>query len=234
MGRGYQALRQFYHRWVRGPLCHLWGELPDTGERVDPRGASALVEGHRAVYLWARGLVPGPGRVLDLCCGAGYGATLLGAQEYLGVDRDRAAIEFATRTYGGPGVRYLRRDARQLGPDLGCFDLVVASNALEHIPEAVELLPTLRGLVAPGGALVVCVPPALEDGEDDGNEWHVSVLTARTWAAALGSLFDAVEGYAHRGWEEPAEAQRFEPAAPEDLVPGETISANLVARVAPR
>src|SRR5947209_19873645 len=56
---------------------------------------------HRQRYELAAALCAG-GRVLDLCCGSGYGAAILAtrAAEVVGVDNDAATIETARSTIG--------------------------------------------------------------------------------------------------------------------------------------
>ena len=100
---------------------------------------------------------PGPsGRVLDAGCGSGGNlGTYAGQGEVLGVDMDLEALEHALgRGYRAVGVASLGglpfRD--------GTFDLVCATDVVEHLDGDVEALRELRRVTAPGGHLLVTVP----------------------------------------------------------------------------
>ncbi len=227
--------RETWHRYLRGPLCRFWGELPDTGERVDPRRPTPLLEAHRALYRFAAGFASPGAKVLDLGCGAGYGAPLLvagGAAEVVGVDLDRAAVAFARRHYASEAVRFLRLDLAtairgEARETRRRFDLVVASNCFEHVPGSLDLVARASPRVTAEGRLVLAVPPC--DGTGDGNPWHCSEFPAAVWAEALGRGFTRVQGFAHHGWGSPEARHEFPEAAPEALVPGRTVTAILVA-----
>jgi len=72
-------------------------------------------------------------RVLDVCCGVGYGSAMIGqvAREVVGFDRDVEAIEYAREHYASDHVCFEVSDVFDWqGRD---FDLVVAFEALEHV-----------------------------------------------------------------------------------------------------
>ena len=125
-------------------------------------------------YQLAAGLAEG-GRVLDLCCGTGYGTGVLAehAASVRGVDIDEAAIQAATREYGGrANVSFERADAfdvleRRLVDD---FDLIVLFEGLEHLPgldRAIELLSNQR---ESGIGLIVSLPNSKGFAEE--NPYH--------------------------------------------------------------
>jgi len=68
----------------------------------------------RQRYEFAAGLSAGR-RVLDLCCGTGYGSAILAARAHAvtGIDNDSAAIEAARLTVGKetPNVSFSAADA---------------------------------------------------------------------------------------------------------------------------
>lgn len=130
--------------------------------------------------------------MLDIGCGYGftvaYAAHVLG-WEAIGVDPGHAA----------------RRGAAELGVDIRAgeftatsefgrtFDLVVASEVIEHVQSPLELLESARRLLAPGGRLVLttpdaaCVTPhrarAAEQAVEVGP--HLSLLSASALADLL-------------------------------------------------
>lgn len=95
------------------------------------------------------------GRVLDVGCGAGATSVVAArGGQLLGVDLGAEAVAAAR----GRGLEVAQMDATALGTREGAFDLVIALDMLEHVPNdagaARELLRSLR----PGGSLLVTVP----------------------------------------------------------------------------
>jgi SAM-dependent methyltransferase len=102
-----------------------------------------------------------PRRVLDFGCGTGANLTVLLAERYphiqfIGVDSDEASIAHARRTCGLRNLEF-RLYPREFTFDED-FDVIVASEVLEHVEEPDTFLTTLRGSLTPGGALLITVP----------------------------------------------------------------------------
>lgn len=103
-----------------------------------------------------------PGRVLDIGCGTGVNLTqplalLFSDVSFVGVDSDVKSIEFANRENGAPNVCYLSdKNAAQ-----GQFDLIIASEVIEHVEEPDGFLSYLRTRLTPGGRLVLTLPNGL-------------------------------------------------------------------------
>src|SRR6266498_3734311 len=93
-------------------------------------------------------------RAVDLGCGTGRHVALLAGRyrEVLGVDVSEPMLEIANRRRAGAGVRFVRRDLRDLRPDRdGRFDLVLSAHTLHHVEDLDATLERIRELVAPGG-----------------------------------------------------------------------------------
>ena len=105
-------------------------------------------------FAWhAHRIHPGM-RVLDLACGQGrhsIAAALLGAQ-VTGIDRDEARLAAARElaTAQGASVEWQVVDLAGPWPELGNFDAVLVFNYLDRARMA-----DIRGLVAPGGLLIM-------------------------------------------------------------------------------
>ena len=89
----------------------------DVVERLTLEAAQAdtmIACEHRHRYELAARLCAGK-RVLDLCCGSGYGTAILaaGAREVVGVDNDAATVETAVQTIGrdAPNISFQLADA---------------------------------------------------------------------------------------------------------------------------
>jgi ubiquinone/menaquinone biosynthesis C-methylase UbiE len=103
-----------------------------------------------------------PARVADLACGEGWSSIAI-ARAYPrvqvdGIDLDEPAIAQARRnaaaTEVADRVAYHARDAAE--PALqGAFDLVTVFEAVHDMSQPVEVLQAARGLLAPGGAMLV-------------------------------------------------------------------------------
>jgi SAM-dependent methyltransferase len=120
------------------------------------------------------GLHPGA-LVLDAGAGFGRHAFELARRGYRTVALDRAADEvtatqatLAAMTEGGEVedkhvVGVVRGDATALPFPDGCFDAVITSEVLEHIPDDVGAITELRRVLRRGGLLAVTVPSWLPE-----------------------------------------------------------------------
>jgi len=102
-----------------------------------------------------------PGCVLDVGCGTGANLTLPLARRFpeirfVGVDSDKNSINRARQSHQLQNVEF------RVYPDefafIQKFDVVVASEVLEHTEEPDAFLATLRNSLTPHGALLVTVP----------------------------------------------------------------------------
>lgn len=175
----------------------------------------------------ARGEGRAPMRILDVGCGRGWQAHLLSAYgEVEAVDRDAAAVEHARRLF--PTLRVRHAEAQDLARSFRSerFDLVVASDVLEHVPAAVRpaFVAALARLLDTGGRLLLTTPrEPLRDGAPEAlkaelAEEHVEGLlegaglraaaradvwfddSARAFAAPPGGGPGAVPRPVHRVW----------------------------------
>ena len=116
---------------------------------------------HRVIEALARralATVPAPCRVLELGCGnGGVLPTLRRACPdglVVGMDLYAEGLRRARRRSDCPLVQ---GDVRQ-APFGGTFSLVGMFDVLEHLPDERSVLQAVRGLVSPGGALLITVP----------------------------------------------------------------------------
>jgi SAM-dependent methyltransferase len=113
----------------------------------------------RRRVLWAlvdRAGLPASPRVLDAGCGTGRNLVefaRLGPAE--GVDLSRQAVEFCQRR-GLDGVRLAAIE--DLPFEDGRFDLLLATDVIEHLPDDGPALAELRRVAAPDARLIVTVP----------------------------------------------------------------------------
>lgn len=98
-------------------------------------------------------------RVLDIGCGQGEFTALLAAAgtAVLGIDVADAALDRARSRHPGVDFRRVEADGR-LSLDDNSFDLVWASEVIEHIPDTGRWLSEVRRVLVPGGRLLVTTP----------------------------------------------------------------------------
>ncbi|HQH20528.1 MAG TPA: class I SAM-dependent methyltransferase [Thermoleophilia bacterium] len=124
-------------------------------------------------------------RVLDLGCGGGHNGELFkkaGAREVVGVERDAGAAAEARRRLD----RVVESDLAELDPaELGDrpFDVVLASDVLEHLIDAEGVLARAVAVLRPGGAVVLSLPNV-------SNVYVFSQLLLKTWPRRRSGIFD--------------------------------------------
>ena len=113
-----------------------------------------------APMLEAVAAAPGM-RLLDLCCGPGYGAGEAAARglDAIGVDIAPGMVAEARR--GFPGVAFHEGDAEALTFSDGSFDAVICPFGLLHLPEPDKAIEEVFRVLRAGGyfAATVWAPP---------------------------------------------------------------------------
>lgn len=96
-------------------------------------------------------------RVLDVGCGAGELLASIKGEvcEVVGVELNQGFVDFMNDELG---IEAHAQDVNQL--DLGgrAFDLILSIATLDHLPNPLETVRTMRRLLAPGGTLYIEVP----------------------------------------------------------------------------
>jgi len=143
-----------------GPATHDWDRylaeyhdaLPGITEDVL---AGARDEEDRSPYDWLAEAVPvGAHLVVDLACGSGPLAGVLGHDRVVGVDRSAGELARAAAS----GGCWLRADALALPIRGGSADAVVTSMALMLLRPLGAVLGEVGRVLRPGGVLVATMP----------------------------------------------------------------------------
>ncbi|REK08253.1 MAG: methyltransferase domain-containing protein [Planctomycetota bacterium] len=106
----------------------------------------------------------GNGRsLLELGCGVGLVSLVAAACRFsvLATDYDASALEFTAANasrHHFSSIDTRRVDWRRLPDDLGCFDVVIASDVLYERPQAELVAATLARTLAPGGMGLIADP----------------------------------------------------------------------------
>ena len=117
------------------------------------------------------------GRVADIGCGVGWSSIAMagGYPEIRvdGFDVDAPSVEEARRAAAASGVgdrvRFEVADVGGLAPD-GGYDLVTAFECVHDLPDPVAVLAAMRGMVRPGGTVLVVDERVAEEFTAPGDE----------------------------------------------------------------
>ena len=98
-------------------------------------------------------------RVLEVGCGAGFGAEYLRGrfEQYIGIDHSERLIEMAVRENSSEGVHFETRSVDEFDPP-SSFDLIFMVGVLHHLEDAARSLETMVKWLSPGGYLVANEP----------------------------------------------------------------------------
>lgn len=163
---------------------------------------SPLALEHVARYRFAAPRVRGL-TVLEAASGTGYGAALLAktAATVVGVDTDRAAVEFATRRWAGDAVRFQFGDVKSLPFQSVSFDAVVSFETIEHVHDPADMVAEVARVLRPGGKLILSTPNRdvynwADHAYDHGNEYHFSEMSLPELLTLIADSFEieAVHG----------------------------------------
>lgn len=141
----------------------------------------------RRVLSWCRGL-PADARILDVGCGDGFHLKLLkdfGQPGWAleGIDLDERAVA-AAKTQG-LHVRHAAVETAGLASE--SFHLILLIQTIEHMADPAAVLRTIRGLLKPGGRVVIAT--------DNTGSLDFRIFSGRHWGGyhfpRHWSLFDA-------------------------------------------
>jgi len=100
---------------------------------------------------------PKHARVLEIGCGTGHNLAMLGEFGKLDAcELDAIARGMASDRLGRPVLEARLPDLSMFKP--ASYDLIALLDVLEHVPDDLGSLKAIRGLLKPGGALVLTVP----------------------------------------------------------------------------
>jgi SAM-dependent methyltransferase len=167
-----------------------------TGERVIPGQVDAdLWAEHVARYAFAARFAAGK-RVLDLGCGAGYGAAELAktAAAATGADISEEAIAYARQHY--PRLTFRVADARKLPFEVAAFDLITAFELIEHLEDWRAMLHEVRRVLDRAGVFLVSTPNKLyyaqARGQAGPNPYHKHEFEFAEFRGVLSEFFPHV------------------------------------------
>lgn len=145
--------------------------VPEIKKLMDERFSKK--EAYNLVYLWDKIradelnkisielIAPTKGkRILEIGCGLGGSAPLITeCKEFIGTDLSEIAMSQANTAFGDkPNFRFLPMDAMDLKFDDGQFDIVLAREVIEHLPEPQKAIREAFRVLKPNGLFLVTSP----------------------------------------------------------------------------
>lgn len=94
-------------------------------------------------------------RILDVGCGDGVLLSLLSQGWLYGVDTDQDSLNFAS---GKIKAKLIQAKAERLPFSNNFFDLVIATEIIEHLDQPGRLLTEAKRVLRPGGRLIITTP----------------------------------------------------------------------------
>jgi 2-polyprenyl-3-methyl-5-hydroxy-6-metoxy-1,4-benzoquinol methylase/uncharacterized protein YbaR (Trm112 family) len=178
-------------------------EIAFGGERVTHLYPNDVYYAHLSIYHFALQFCHNK-IVLDAGSGSGYGSAYLakhGARKVTALDIEEQAVKFSQYYFPEPNLTYQVMGIEQIkGFPSNYFDVILTSNALEHVPNVYPFFRSAWELLRADGQLIIAVPPvvdALSRQSNLDNPYHLNIWTPRQWFYILSLFFSEVQPYRH-------------------------------------
>ncbi|MDD5560557.1 MAG: class I SAM-dependent methyltransferase [Candidatus Omnitrophica bacterium] len=173
-------------------------EINNTGERILlEKETPLMIARHFCAYKFAKDFVSGK-EVLDIGCGEGYGAAFLAdsAKEVLGIDYDKAVIDYAVNKYHKENLKFAVMDVGNLDSLKLKFQVICSFQNIEHIRNTHKLLADVSKLLKAGGVFI-CSTCNIKDASPGSvtpfNKFHVKEYLAGEFKELLEGHFKKIE-----------------------------------------
>ena len=101
-------------------------------------------------------------RIFEIGCGIGGSASYISAQdcdEYIGTDLSETAINHSRQVFSEkPNFRFMAMDATHIEFEDNSFDIVIAREMIEHLPDPLACITEVFRSLKPGGQFVLTSP----------------------------------------------------------------------------
>jgi len=170
----------------------------DTGERIIlEKETPAMIARHYCAYKFAEDYIRGK-KVLDIGCGEGYGTYYLSefAKDILGLDYDKAVINYAKDKYQKENLRFEVFDVKKLESFKNSFDVICAFQFIEHLQNHDEFLMNLNNLLNNDGIFICSTPNKLDASPNSAtplNKFHMKEFYFDEFKDLLSRYFKRVE-----------------------------------------
>ncbi len=175
--------------------------IDPTGEVISPdhENITPLFMRHLAAYKFFGGYVKDK-KVLEIGFGEGYGSYQLSelASELTGVDISAELVRHASRKYKRDNLSFSLADGARLPFEDRSFDVVVSSQALEHVRDYMSFIKEAARVLKKGGTAIFGTPNK-EMMLHGLNPYHYKEFSSGELYIALSNVFDDVEIWGLKG-----------------------------------
>lgn len=145
---------------VRSIVLQNVGKRPmASSERQMVTSIKDVEISHKARYFFASSLIKKQDRVLDACCGVGYGIKLMRdlshANSIDGFDRSKEAIEIAKLHFTSSAICV---PFEELNLEKDYYDVITCFEAIEHVENPDLLVKKLCNSLKPKGYIILSTP----------------------------------------------------------------------------
>lgn len=162
-----------------------------TGERMtEDRSHGDMFLSSLARYEFAAKYLSKNDVVLDIACGTGYGTNFLASfcKKVIGADIDEQTVNYCKEKYGN-NADFVLVDRNYTQIQKRKFDTVVSMETIEHIKEYKKFLKTLKGIVRPGGKIILSTPNNFLGIYPPENEFHVYEFRVQELVSVAQKIF---------------------------------------------
>lgn len=193
------------------------GKIVDTNKYKNDFSAFLLHASHIKTYDFIAPFCKNK-KILDIGCFLGYGENriYLEASEIIAIDSDINALKFARKNRNFQNIKFQKLDAKKLPYTNNTFDIVIASQLIEHIchKDINVFLSEVKRVLMKGGLFFVITPNRkfrLLPFQRPFNPEHYQEFTAKTALKTLKITFNDVqiEGFRAKEWIEEIERKRI-------------------------
>lgn len=141
---------------------YVYDRVEVWGDRRNPGYTAAYLNCRQATIAALQAACPAPARVLDLAAAQGNFSIALAALGYRVTWNDLRPelIDYVRmKLPRGTDLEFVAGNVFELGAQhVGAYDVVLATEVIEHVAHPDRFLVSLAGLVRPGGSIVISTP----------------------------------------------------------------------------
>lgn len=133
--------------------------------------------------------------VLEVGCGAGYGAYYLaphGARSVVGIDISKEVIEYSMNNYNQKDLEFQVMDGTKLAFKKDAFGVICCFQVIEHIKQYKALLSEICRVLKPNGIFIISTPNRSVRGESE-NPFHTQEFSLNELRKLLNTYFREVK-----------------------------------------
>ncbi len=160
-----------------------------------------MIDRHIKRYEWALTYLKSENKVVDMCCGSGYGSKMIAdnCKIVLGIDKNKDAIIYAQNNYEKSNLTFILIDPTKynyhdidLTQLLDIYNAVVWLEGIEHFTqEDAEKMLMLFKTTMPECRLIISTPD--KDQSNNENKYHLKEYTAYELKSLISRYFKVID-----------------------------------------